>query len=207
MILWWTMERWGQHHSVPKSHIQISLGCTPPMISRYQAAYTGAQKCKVSPKPPCFLSLPSLPQIFCAAARHIWASIVNVSCMPPVACYPLHCAAGQARMGAHMIACSSFQRAAGQAGMRAFMVIYDYFCRPLRTAVCCKLIWLLAVPSSAWRWAGQLSVSGLGGDSQNIQSGLAITNLFNKVPVITRRSKFKFACYSKVRLAGERVRV
>ena len=65
-----------------------------------------------------------------------------------------------------MVACSSFQRAAGQAGMRAFMVIYGSFCRPLRTELFCKLIWLLAVPSSAWRWAGQLSVSGLGGQPE-----------------------------------------
>ena len=34
--------------SVPKSHIQISPGCTSPLISRYQATYMGARNAKLA---------------------------------------------------------------------------------------------------------------------------------------------------------------
>ena len=84
--------------SVPKPHIQISPGCTPPMISRYQAAYTGAQKCQITLKLPCFLSLPPSPQIFCAAARHIYMGIYGQCIMYASGCTlpaALYCWAGQ----------------------------------------------------------------------------------------------------------------
>ena len=100
-------------------------------------------------------------------------------CMLPAARCPLHCAAGRASMRAHMAACSFFQRAAGRASMRAFMVMV-LFGRPLRAALCCKPIWLLAVPSSARQyWAGQY-VSSPRGDVQYIQSDLALMDLYNK---------------------------
>ena len=44
--------------SMPKFYIQIYVGYPSPMISRYQATYTGAQKCQIRPNLPGFLSLP-----------------------------------------------------------------------------------------------------------------------------------------------------
>ena len=53
--------------------------------------------------------------------------MVNILCMLPVERCRLHCAAGYARMRAHMVACSSFQRAVVQASVRVYMVTCGSF--------------------------------------------------------------------------------
>ena len=141
--------------SVPKYHIQISPDCTPPMMSRYQAAYTGAQKSQISLKS-LFLSLSRPPQISALQGDtygHLWPMYyVCSSCTLPAA---LRCWVGQYVSPYGRL--YSSQRAAGRAIMRAFMVIYGSFCnfgRPLRAVLWCKLIDC----SSTARGAGRASM-------------------------------------------------
>lgn len=96
------------------------LWATPSMTSRYQATYTGAQRCQISPNSP---GLPPPPQIFYATGRYwywvrqIWPLMVySILCRARKATYGriwllLLCRHSE-RVGLHMVAYGSFPCAA-----------------------------------------------------------------------------------------------
>ena len=128
------------HHERAQIPYPDITGLCPAHDIKISDRITGTQKCQISLKLACFLSLPPPPQIFCAAARHIYGHLRSMHCV----CFRLHAARCIVLLGGPV--CEPIWLLAVPSSVLpgrplcGLLWLCGSFGRPLRAALRCKLI-------------------------------------------------------------------